>query len=327
MRNTCIGSLGIGLLLLAVVGGCKTPSPSLNQPLTGQQLAALFAQARDPRTFWITVYQGANGPVFTDANRLHPEQEGALGWASARRSKAPVVRLKKNSFTHFTALMDTSARESWLSLSSRLSMGATLLAPPFSVKPTHLADDQAGYLGVVDKVIFDGVYMETALFYLRAATGPLGPLTRRVEGTPPDAVIGCDMLKAFEYVQFDYPRRQTQVSSTRPFQPNEKRLLAKLPLKDLKGIFSVEALINGKPEMVILDTAGDFEVAMERVPADGVVHRLALGDLVLLNTRVVAAQDQGLGLPSVPRIGRQLLSRFCMTVAGKKNIVYFEKPE
>jgi hypothetical protein len=52
-----------------------------------------------------------------------------------------------------------------------------------------------------------------------------------------------------------------------------------------------------------------------------------VGDLVFRNVTVAPSKDRSLGLLSYPRIGRQLLSRFKVTFAPKKKLVYFERPD
>ena len=102
-------------------------------------------------------------------------------------------------------------------------------------------------------------------------------------------------------------------------------MIAALPLKEVEGAFATDGAIDGEKKTIILDSAGDFEVAMDNPPSD-TLKQVSVGDLVFRNVKVVESKDQSLGLLSHPRIGRKLLSKFNITFAPKKKLVYFERP-
>jgi len=153
----------------------------------------------------------------------------------------------------------------------------------------------------------------------------LGYLARGEDHPAPDAILGCDILKAFAFVQIDYPNHTVVFSATSEYAPDGTNLIAALPLKEVEGAFAVDGAIDGEKKTIILDSAGEFKIAMDNPPSDE-LKQVSIGDLVFRNVKVVESKNQSLGLLSHPRIGRQLLSKFNITFVPKKKIVYFERP-
>ena len=313
------------LILLVTAGlmaGCitkvKTP-----QPLSQEELKVLFEPTRDPRTFWITVYQSKSGPLFSGANRLHPEQLSVLPFESLWKSSTPIIEIEHRQDKTFDALVDTSSPESWLTVKTAQKMSFIPFGPPaYEAFPKHVKDPFIGYGGIITKLVFDLVHMENALFYTRSAKGPFTPLERG-EGKKVDAVMGCNLMIPFQFVQFDFPEKEFVVSSTLDYTPNSQKVLAMTPRLLTQGAYSVEGMMNGEETTFILDTGGAFEVAMHE-PTRDVITQLSIGDLVCRNVSVTNAV--GLGFEGVPRIGRGVLSKFKVTFDNKRKMVYFEKP-
>jgi hypothetical protein len=313
----------LSCLMLGFITGCRTPDTV--EPLNDAQLRAFFARAQDPRRFWITVYKSDEGSSFSGASRLHPEQVAHLKFESGRHSEMPVITFKGRTLTSFKALIDTSASFSWVTFDTAKKLEVIPLGPPaYELIPQHVKEDIAGYACAANKIIFDQVHMETPLFYTRAAMGPLGVLSRGQISPLPDAIIGCNMLKSFAFVQINYPTRHVTLSSTFEYSPSTN-LMATLSLHEVKGALAVTGTMEGKEQSFILDTAGDYEIAIATVPEEP-VRQVSLGDLVFRRIPAVSTNEKGLGLPDVPRIGNRLLSKFNLTFDFKKRVVYFEKP-
>lgn len=322
-----IQALCTGLCLVVLAGGCTTTTPSEIKPLTEAQLRGLFSKAKDARNFWITVYQsGPQNAQFAGANRLHPEHLAQRDFVGESASTAPMINADNGREKTIITLIDTTAAQSWLDLDTFTQVNATPLAPPvYGCIPKNVNDNIPGYACVLTKMRFNQLHVENALFHFRAATGPLGCLARGEEHPAPDAILGCDFLKAFAFVQIDYPKHSVVLSATSEYSPEEKNLIATLPLKEVEGAFAADGEFDGEKNIFILDSAGEFEVAMDNPPANK-LKQISIGDLVFRNVSVVDSKDQSLGLLSYPRIGRQLLSRFNVTFAPKKKLVFFERP-
>ncbi len=313
--------------VLAIAAGCRAPRMEESRPLTPAEANAFSSMAQDPRKFWITVYNGDSGPVFTGANRLHPEQMASLPFLSPKKTAAPLIRIDAGQGRSFFALVDTSSRESWMDFGKAMDIRVVPLGPPsYPAIPSHVSDQTPGYASVVGKIRFDQVNMETAIFHVRGVNGPLGFLTRHQDYPRPSAIIGCNMLQAFQFVQFDFPARLIIFSSTVDYTPNPEALVATAPLREEHGAYASDGMIDNDAGPIILDVAGDFEIAMNSPPTNS-FRQVSFGDLVFRQIHPIAGIEEGLGALACPRIGRQLLSRFKMTIANKQKMIYFERPD
>jgi hypothetical protein len=65
-------------------------------------------------------------------------------------------------------------------------------------------------------------------------------------------------------VRFDFPGRSVRFSSSgRAYKPaNAAAVAADLPLLDWRGRPAVAATLGGQPTTLILDTGGDFDLAL-----------------------------------------------------------------
>ena len=318
--------LCIGIGLAALAGGCATTPTHEITPLTDTQLRGVFSKARDARSFWITAYPaGKNSVRFSGANRLHPEHVASRDFAKEGLSTAPVIVADNGREETFSVLVDTTAGRSWLDFPTFLRTRAIPLGPPaYDYTPANVNEDISGYACIMTKLRFDQLHVENALFHFRAATGPLGPLARGLEDPVPEAILGCDILKAFAFTQIDYPSHTVMLSATIDYAPEEANLIAAMKLKQVDGAFAVEGAIDGEKKVFILDSAGEFEVAMTNPPSDE-LKQVSVGDVVFRNVSAVDGRTLNLR-PSHPHIGRQLLSKFKITLAPKKKLVYFERP-
>ncbi len=328
------------LLGASLLSGCATPRPVEEQPLTREQLHAFFQQAQDPRQFWLTVYGSDAGPVVSGGNRLHANRFATAPFVSSRQSTLPLINIRSRHPVEYTAMLDTSSRASWVDFETAHAIGAIPLGtPPFPMQAEHVNDTNFGFLSAVSRLRIEDLHIDTALLYIRAVNGPLGALirnypsdsgatgrTRAANNIDASLVLGCDFIKAFAFVQIDYPNRDIIFSTTTSYHPSDKMLVATLPLHEKDGIFAFRGTIDGEPEIFLLDSVGDYEIAMAYPPGSH-ARRVSLGDLSFSNAAITPIKDLHLGLPQYPRIGRKLLSRYRITIDRSNRVVHFERPD
>ncbi len=307
-------TLAAGTVLLC---GCATAPVSHDA-----KVQAFRSNTKDPRTYWLTVYDSARGPVISGGQRLHPNQSAALPFLSARKSEIPLISFQLLTEDLYTALVDTGAGENWAELDSAIALGLIPLGPPEIFRePLHLHDAGRGLLSLAETLRFDQLHVESALIYTltEAGSAPIG------RGLGPNLVLGGEFLKQFRYFQINWPGRTVTLSATHPYKPNPDRLLAELPLRRLNGACVVETIIDGSKHWAVLDSAGDYELAMTGAGGE-TVTQLTLGNLVFRHVRATPHDSLQLGWPNYPRIGTGLLSKFKVTVDNKLGTVFIEKP-
>lgn len=315
-----------GLPLLAMAG-CATTDPLPVAALyTPAELAAIRTTARDPRIFFMNVYRDEqDNPVYTDANRIYQDITVYLPFVSPPGTSLPMIAGSVRSGAALRALTDTTTAEGWLALDRRRALGFEILGPdPRAIQPQHVLDDAPGLAGVLPELRLSELRVEMALLYGRTARGSLWPLTRDPRTGTADAVLGMDLLRAFSWVQWDFPNRLL-VLSTQPLAADpDTRRLAELPLQSAAGPLIVEAEIEGRAVSITLDTAGDYEFCADRPPSD-IVRQLSLGDLVF--RRLQAQDPRALGLPpGSPRLGLRALAPFRLTLDNRRKMVYIDAP-
>jgi hypothetical protein len=315
-------------LLALALTGCRSPNPELIRPLSDDQLRSFFGKPEDPRRFAITMYSSDDGPVFVGANRLHPGQQTVLPFATARGSTAPVIEGGQKGEEAQPFLLDTSSRESWLRFEAASGLRAVALGTDraYGTTPSHVRDDIVGYGCLLSHLVLDPLWIENAVFFVRAASGSLGVVGRHVDKPRPEGVIGCNMLREFAYVQMDFQARMVTMTASLSYRPNRDRLIAAVPLLEKDGPYAVSGLVDGKKATIVLDTGGDFEIALPRMQL-GPVKQVTIGDLVFRGLRPYTLRERGLQPDTVVRLGRQVLARYKVTFDNLRYTVYFEKPE
>lgn len=310
---------------MMLAAGCQSPQEI--RPFTDAQLRSFYSRAKDPRQFWLTPYESNDGPVYSGANRLHPEKMAQFQFRGNSRSTAPIIPFKaERPENEFLALVDTSSKESWLDLNTARGVGVTPIAPPPArVIPEHVQETITGYATVARQLLLDKCPIEMALLFTRGATGPLGALARGEEHPRPGAVFGYDLLRQFAFVQFDFALRTITFSSSIDYNPEPEVLVASVPFFLQDGALAVRGTVEGEPTTILLDTAGDFELALKEPRLDP-VRRLGLGSLVIMNVNPAIHQDFNLGLTDYPRVGRKLLARYRITISNKQRRIFFERP-
>jgi len=84
------------------------------------------------------------------------------------------------------------------------------------------------------------------------------------------------------------------------------------------GACAVRGLIDGKEGLILIDPAGDFEVATEGAAA---VLSLQLDADLLFSVPAVAKS------PGSTRVGARLLQNYKIIICPLAGAVYFEKPD
>ncbi len=324
MNRNLIFSL---LLLVAALAGCRSPQTDYIKPLADDQLRSFFGRPEDPRRYAITIYSSDEGPVFVGANRLHPAHQAVLPFATRRGDTAPVIEAGGKNEAPLPFLLDTSSRESWLRFEAAPALHVSALGTDraYGTTPRHVRDDIVGYGCITSHLVFDTLWMENVILFVRAASGPLGMLGRSAANPRPEGVLGCNVLREFSYVQMDFAARLVTITSSLGYRPNPDRLIAAVPLLDKDGPYAVSGMVNGKKATIVLDTGGDFGIATPKMTM-GPIKQISIGDLVFRDVRPYTLRERNLTPDTTVRIGRQLLSQYKVTFDNLHYTVYFEKP-
>ena len=313
------------LVAIVLLNGCMTKPPTDDDVLSSAAIKQFFAKPQDPRRFGLTVYQSKYGPVFTGSKRLHDFQTakaGFLGW----NSDTPMIHAQSKKLELVKALVDTGSRDSWITMDAALLLSAQPLGPPpYRRQPDHVTEQDPGLAVYISKLRIEELHIESMVAYIRMPKITLGAIGRNVDNPKPEMVLGCDLLRQFAFVRFDYPDRCIYFCADQKYSGDPDRAIESAPYKNLNGTPSVEAVIDGKPQKVIIDTGGDFEVAWNK-PDGTAIQQLSIGDLVLRDVTISSAETLALGYPEIPRIGSQLLRKFSVIIDNKRHQIIFERP-
>lgn len=328
---------------LAGLAGCASPPPPPLEPdpLPQSELDRFLDAGRDARTYGITTYHEPSGARFEFANRVHPHRTARLNLASPRTMPVPFIRARAGRGMDCHLLLDTSARQNWLLLSSVPAMDYRPFKPPTGEYPDHVLASIPGYAGVGNKVIFDHLHMESPVFYIPPARGGLGALARaqesldddperleerRLLGTRTLGVFGAAAMRSFSFIRFDFPKRTVLFATDAPYRPMEPDQVRATPLlRDWRGRPAIEASLGGETIRMVIDTAGDFDVSLPPgTPANG---PLALGRHVISDVQFSTHDDHGLPPDFPARLGLGVLSRYSVTLDTKQRRLWLERDD
>jgi hypothetical protein len=300
-------------LFLLVSAGCKT-APEETEPVSWEQQQSFLKKVRDPRLYGLGIYQTPAGRQIRGDGRLHPSQAAALPMLLEEPWR-PVVNMNGKFGLQWPVLLDCSAPVSVFEFDTALSAGARPVAEG-RAQMLNLTGDEIPYcLSLIPSIRLGQLYIENQLVMVRMANGPLGRSERGIDDPQLTGVLGWDLLKNFEQVQFLYSIGQIVLKSTEPYVANPGLLAARLPLVEHRGACMVRGTMNGEDEMIIIDPAGDFEVAAG--PGTDVTElHLAAG--VGVSGPTVAVSPGGV------RIGARFLKNYRVTLCPKAGVVYFE---
>ena len=323
---------------LLFAAGCASPAARRQTPLSQAELDQFLAGGRDARYYGITTYQDAAGARFEFANRVHQDRSAQMDFSSPRPLRIPVLKARTATFVPFNLLLDSSARQNWLLLQSVAAMDYRTFKPPTGEYADHVVSEIPGYAGVANKIVLDELHVESPVFYVAPARGDLGPAARagspagaapvsaprRALAARTHAVMGAALMRSFAFIHFDFPNRFVRFSSHATYRPaSPSAVLAHLPLRDWRGRPAVQGTLAGKPILLVIDTAGDFDLSLPG-DADGATGPLVLGELALDEVRI--SSHAALGLPETfpARLGLGILSRYAVTLDHKNQRVWFE---
>ncbi len=309
-----------GTLLLTA---CSTLRPDSSTPLASEEKSAVMKRAKEPQVFGLTAYSSEQGAVFAGAFRQHQGQFDQIGFSSPMSTTTPVIPINERKAM---MLIDSTAAESWVTVEAFQELRMFPLKGPnsFEKLPGHVYDKTGGFAGVLPKMVIGSVHVESPVLYIRNARGPLGALTRWEKSPYLDGILGADFLRSFQFVRISLRGREILLSATRAY-PTPPNIVTVLPTVDAKGGIAVEALIDGEKSTVLLDIAGDFEVAMD-APKEPTLRQVSLGDLVFRKVQVDSTYELGLGTGAAPRIGRQLLEKYDIVINQQGREIIFELP-
>jgi hypothetical protein len=306
--------MALGLAAILFIAGCKTLERK-TQRISWQQQQAYLNKVKDPRVFGFTIYDTPTGPQIRGGGRLHPERSEALEML-AEAPLRPLVYLNGHIGEQWPVLLDLTSGATWL----EFELASELRARPVGEKKAKLVnlagDEIPATLSNVSSLKLGQMFVEYPLVYVRLATGSLGAMNRDVSEGPVQAVIGWDILKKFDQIQFLYLNKKVLLlTTTDEYVPNPERLVATLPLLKNVGLCAVRGHMNGQLGNILIDPAGDFEVA-----ADGAVSSLQLGEGIVLSNPTTVPSPGGV------RIGARLLQNYQVTVCPKAGVIHFETP-
>jgi hypothetical protein len=288
------------------------------KPVSWTEQSAYLARVSDPRRFNYSIYQTPNGIAYRGGCRLHPNQIEELPM-QVEEPLRPVGMLRGNFGLESPLLLDFTSIANWL----EFDLAKTLGAQPIGERGVELVklpgDEVAGCISVVSTLRLGQLYIENPLVYVRLANGFLGPLARGIENPTVKGVIGWDLLQRFGQIQLDYPgKRVVLATDETEYAPNPAGLIATVPLVKHAGACVVRGAVDGKKSLVLIDPAGDFEVATDGVAAVSSIQLDA--DLTFSGATVTNS-------PGGTRIGARLLEKYRITICPAAGLIYFEQPD
>lgn len=301
------------VVMLMVTAGCKTTELTETTPISWEQQQAYLSRVRDPRIFGLGIYDTPAGPQIRGGGRLHPAQAEVLPMR-VDESLLPVVNLHGNFGVQWPVLLDCTASSSWIEFNTAQKIGARPVgeqARPLLLK--RPGESVVSCLSLIPSLRLGQLFVENQLIYVQLANGPLGSLARGIEDPVLKGVIGWDVLKNMEQIQFLYSVGKIVLRTTDVYAPNPNLLEAELELVQHAGACAVRGTVNGKAGLILLDPAGDFEVA-----ANGTVSSLKLGPNLTLSDPEVTLE------PGSVRVGLRLLQKYRVTICPKAGKVYLE---
>lgn len=301
--------------VLLILAGCKTTELEEATPISWKEQQAYLKRVRDPRVFGLGIYQTPSGVQIRGGGRLHPAQSEALPML-VEEPLRPVVNLNGTFGTQWPVVLDCTEAISWFEFNTAKKIGALALGeqgkPQLTARP---GDEIPSCLSLIPSLRLGQLFVENTLVYVRLANGPLGPAARGVGDPVLKGVVGWDVLQKLEQVQFLYSAGHVVLKTTEAYEPNPAMVVAELPLVKHAGACVVRGTVDGQGGLILIDPAGDFEVA---VPSVGKVSELRLGENFSVSNPAVSVSPGGV------RIGARLLRNYRVTICPQAGTIYFE---
>jgi hypothetical protein len=317
MMKMKTGLFFLSALLLSGTG-CKTTEQEKPEPISWKQQSAYMAKVKDPRRFGYSIYQTPGGIEYRGGSRLHPNQAKILKM-EAKEPLRPVVMLRGKFGMESPILLDFTAATSWMEFDLAESLGAVPLSEGKAQLVKMPNEEFLGCLSVVPTISLGQLFIENPLVYVRLANGPLGSLARGIDEPEIKGVLGWELLKKFEQIYFDYTEKRLAISTAKSaYMPDPSQLIARIPLVKYTGACAVRGAVDGKQGLILIDPAGDFEVATD---SGETISSVQLDANFVLPAPAVVKSTGG------TRIGARLLEKFKITICPQEGMIYFEKPE
>ncbi len=302
--------VAFGCFVLLSLAGCKT-TDSTAEPISWGQQKAYLSRVRDPRVFGLSIYDTPAGLQLRGGGRLHPSQGAVLDMV-AKKPFRPVVKISGSTKRVYPVLLDFVSNRSWLEFGAAQKMLAT---PVAEYKPELIRlpnDEIPACLSIVSKFRLDQLHIENPLVYVRLAKGAIGSISRGIDDLDLAGVIGWDLLRKMEQIRFLYSEKKVVLFTTEPYDPNPSVVIAALPLVKHAGACAVRGRVNGKDQLILIDPAGDFEVA-------------GTSSSIELTPDLVFSSSEEAVSPGGVRIGARALQRYEICICPKVGLIYFEK--
>ena len=302
--------------VLLLVAGCKT-TETRSRPISWKQQQAYLAKGEDPRVFGLGIYDTPAGPQIRGGGRLHPSQADAFPMMTKKEHPLrPVVGMVGNFGMEWPVLLDVTSSRTWLEFDAAKKLRARPVGEQGKASLIRQSNDEIeASLSLVTVIRLGQVHIENPLVYVRMADGPLGSLARGIVNPQPKGIIGWNLLKKMEQIHLFYSLKQVALFTTEPYEPNPAQVIAALPLVEHAGVCAVRGMVDGKESLILIDPAGEFEVA---APGAAAISLIDLGN-VKIRAPIMSESPGGI------RIGAQVLRQFDITICPKAGMLYLEK--
>lgn len=321
---TPIATTRLCLLATLFLSGCSsTPKLSkIEDPLSEREQKTALADFKAPQYFNFSAHRMGNGIAMMGEARLHPNQSATAKFST---KGVPAINMRgRSARMKMNALLDPSSPSTWLEFNTSQDfeaafMGMEDLNIPY--RGGYNTGLSTGYAAVISQFRIDQLFIESCPLYVRMSRNSLGPLARGITDPSIDAVLGYDLLKTFEYIQYNFFDNIINFSSSSPYTPHQDLLMstARIVNKPNFGLL-VEGAIFGQSTPIVLDFAGDYHFARGDVNVSS-TKQVSMGDLVYRNVPTVPLPFNS----SPPRAGRKMLEKYIVTVCSKAGVVYFER--
>jgi hypothetical protein len=303
------------LVAILLTAGCKTTEPGVVTPVAWEGRQAYMAKVKDPRYYGYSIYQTPAGIEYRGGCRLHPNQAKIMPMVECDPQR-PVVTMTGRVDKDAPLLLDFCQGLSWMEFNLAQSVRAVPISEKQAMLVTISGEEIPGCLSVAPTLRIDQIFIENPQVIVRLANGPLGSLARGMVLPEPKGVVGWDILKRFEQIQLDYAAKKVAlVTAETEYQPDPSGVAAALPLVSRAKGCAVNGEVNGEQKLILIDPAGDFEVATD---GGTPVQQLRLGERLEFSSPVTAVSPGG------TRIGARLLQKFKVTVCPKRGLIVFE---
>ncbi|WP_372807759.1 hypothetical protein [Pontiella sp.] len=319
------------LVVCALLAGCQSNNKKTAEDgeilMPKMQQNTYLSHARAPQEFGFAAYPVGNGIGFQGTGHLHPNHMATVEFL---KGKVPVIEMRGMSKRKkINMLLDTSSNASWMEFINAEEFGAIFLGIEGKYVPYRGGYNTGGadaYAAVVKQMRINQLFIENTPLYVRMAMNSLGPMARGIVKPTVEGVMGYDVMRNFEYIQFNLDQGAVQFSASIPYVPNEQHLMTKariVPQKDY-GL-AVEGAIFGTATPIILDFAGDFHFVRSDAKV-AITKQVSIGDIVYRKVpTMLYPVDETRAAQPLPRAGRRMLEDYVVTICPKLGLVYFER--